>query len=133
MDSSEKSQLVMAKILEKSMETGIQEWTLSFGDLELSSDFAPFFYPCLKWLESEKLIRVESYNRTMGGPANGSVQNIHLTSLGQAAMRQEVEIEGKPETVSKTVKRISEEPAYYSKFGDFLGSVLGGFTKSIGS
>jgi hypothetical protein len=133
MDNVEKSQLVMAKILEKSMEIGIQEWALSFNDLDLSDDFAPFFYPCLEWLERENLIRVKAYHRTMGGLANGSVQNVHLTSIGQAALRQEVKIDGTSEMVSETVRKISKEPASYSRFGDFLGSVLGGFTKSISS
>lgn len=123
----------MAKILEKSMEIGIQEWFLKFDDLALSDDFATFFYPCLEWLESESLIRVKSYSRTMGGPAKGVVQNVHLTSLGQAALRQEVNVDGKLEMVSETVRKMSKEPASYTKFGDFLGSVLGGFTKSISS
>ncbi|WP_375573434.1 hypothetical protein ABWH93_09165 [Seohaeicola saemankumensis] len=133
MDNLQKSQLIMAKILEKSMEAGVQEWTLKFDDLDLEVDFASFFYPCLEWLESEGLIRVGAYWRTLDGPASGDVQNVHLTSFGQAALRREVQINGNVEKVSETVRKISKEPASYSRFGDFLGSVLGGFTKSISS
>ncbi|WP_238942106.1 hypothetical protein [Marivita cryptomonadis] len=123
----------MARILEKSMEMGIQEWMLKFSDLELDDSYASFFYTCLEWLESEGLIRVHAYHRTMGGIANGWVQNVHLTSFGQAALNQEVSINGSPELVSQTVKNVSKEPANYSQFGDFLGGLLGGFTKSLGS
>ena len=123
----------MARILEKSMDMGIQEWQLRFEDLDLGEDFANFFYPCLKWLEGEGLISVQAYERTMGGPANGCVRNVHLTSFGQAALNQEIHVEGKPERVSQTVKKVSKEPANYSQFGDFLGGLLGGFTKSLGS
>ena len=133
MDNAEKSQLVMARILEKTMEMGIQEWMLTFDNLKLDAEFAPFFYPCLEWLEQEGLIRVKGYHRTMGGPANGDVQNVHITSFGQAALRQEVSINGKNEMLSETVKNVSKAPASYSQFGDFLGSLLGGLTKSLGS
>ncbi|MDT8327588.1 MAG: hypothetical protein RQ750_09440, partial [Roseovarius sp.] len=89
--------------------------------------------PCIRWLEGEGLIKVQAYNRTMGGPAKGHVQNVHITSFGQAALRQEVNINGESEMLSETVKNVSKAPASYSQFGDFLGSVLGGFTKSVGS
>lgn len=133
MQNAEKSQLVMARILEKTMDVGIQEWLLTFDDLNLEEDFANFFYPCLEWLEKEGLIRVRSYHRTMGGRAQGSVQNVHITAFGQSVLRQEVNITGESEMLSETVKNVSKEPGYYSKFGDFLGGLLGGFTKSIGS
>ena len=133
MENAEKSQLVMARILDKAMEMGIQEWMLGFDDLKLEDDYANFFYPCLKWLENEGLVRVEGYHRTMGGPANGSVRNVHITAFGQSVLRQEVNITGEREMLSETVKGVSKEPASYSQFGDFLGSLLGGFTKSLGS
>ncbi|MCA8867845.1 MAG: hypothetical protein KDA67_04285 [Rhodobacteraceae bacterium] len=133
MTNAEKSQLVMARILEKAMEMGIQEWMLSFGELELGEDFEDFFFPCLEWLESEGFIRVQGYNRYLGGAAKGNVQNVHITSFGQSVLRREVNITGESEMLSETVKSVSREPASYSQFGDFLGSLLGGFTKSIGS
>lgn len=123
----------MARILAKAMEMGIQEWMLTFDALDLDDDFSNFFYPCLEWLESEGLVRVTAYHRAMGGPAEGSVQNIPITAFGQNVLRQEVNITGESEKLSETVKSVSTKPEYYSKFGDFLGSLLGGFTKSIGT
>ncbi|MBD0866195.1 MAG: hypothetical protein GDA36_11695 [Rhodobacteraceae bacterium] len=133
MNNDEKSQLVMAHILEKAMQVGIQEWTLSFPDLNLDKEYAPFFYPCLEWLEREELVVVKSYRKAIGGVASGCAYNVHLTSRGQATMKQQIDIAGQNEEVAETVKKVSSAPEQYTGFGAFLGGVLGGFTKSIGS
>ena len=133
MQNAERSQLVMARILQKTMDIGIQEWTLTFDDLNLEAEFAQFFYPCLEWLEYEGIIRVKGYHRTMGGIANGSVANVAITSLGQAVLSKHVDLTGDPEPLSETVKKISGKPQSYSQFGDFLGGTIGGLIKSLGA
>lgn len=133
MQNAERSQLVMARILQKAMDMGIQEWMLTFDDLDLDAEFAQFFYPCLEWLEYEEIIRVKGYHRTIGGAANGSVQNVAITTLGQAVLSKQVDLIGDSEPLSETVKKFSSEPKSYSQFGDFLGGAIGGLIKSLGA
>lgn len=129
----ERTNLVLAKILERAMENGVSHWSLQFDDLELSQEFATHFYPCIKWLEAEGLIRVEEYSRTMGGIANGSVDNIALTSLGMAVLGTEIEVGGKKEPFSKTVTEVSAGRVDYHRIGDAIGGLIGGVIKSFGS
>lgn len=128
----ERTNLVLAKILEKAMENGVSHWSLQFDDLELDQEFATHFYPCVKWLEAEGLIRVEEYSRTMGGIANGSVDNIALTSLGMAVLGTEIEVGGKKELLSKAVTDVSEGGVDYHRIGDAIGGLIGGVIKSVG-
>ena len=128
----ERSNLVLAKTLEKAMEHGVSHWSLEFDDLGLDQEYATHFYPCIKWLEAEGLIRVEEYARTMGGLANGSVENISLTSLGMAVLGTEIEIGGKKEPLSKAVTDVSEGRVDHHRIGDAIGGLIGGVIKSAG-
>lgn len=131
MDAMERSNLVLAKVLDLAMQKGIQEWQLAFKDLGLSAEHEGHFYPCVHWLEAEGLIRVGNYARTMGGAANGAIFNIVLTSRGLAVLGQEVSVEGKNEVLSDTVRKVSEGKVDYHRIGDAIGGILGGFIKSI--
>ncbi|MGS4945057.1 hypothetical protein ACVDG3_06220 [Meridianimarinicoccus sp. RP-17] len=132
MDALEKTNLVLAKILNIAMENGVSHWDLHFEDLDLDSSYETFFYPCVAWLENEGLIRVEEYNRTMGGYASGSVQNIALTARGMAILDQDVNIRGNEEKLSSAVTKVSEGQVDYHKFATALGGFLGGVIKSLG-
>jgi hypothetical protein len=133
MNFMEKSNLVLAKVLERSLENGVSHWSLEFKDLGLDTDYATFFYPCIEWLEAEGLIRVGSYERTMGGLANGSVENIALTSLGMAVLGTEIEVGGRKEALSETVSEVSRGKVDYHRISDALGGLIGGVIKSVGS
>lgn len=128
----ERTNLVLAKILEKAMENGVGHWSLQFDDLELDQEFATHFYPCVKWLEAEGLIRVGEYARTLGGIANGSVENISLTSLGRTVLGTEIEVGGRKEPLSKAVTDVSEGRVDYHRIGDAIGGLIGGVIKSVG-
>jgi hypothetical protein len=131
LEAMERTNLVLAKILDLAMTNGVSHWSLAFSDLNLDSEYGTYFYPCIEWLENEGLIRVGEYARTMGGLANGSVENIALTSRGMAVLGQKVEINGKPELLSSAVKKVSEGKVDYHRIGDAIGGIIGGVIKSI--
>ena len=125
--------LVLAKILNLAMQNGVRHWDLEFSDLKLEAEFETYFYPCVKWLEAEGMIRVGHYSRTMGGLANGSVDNIALTSLGMSVLGHEVEAVGKREALSETVQKVSEGKVDYNRIGDAIGGLIGGIIKATSS
>lgn len=131
MDSAQKSNVVIAKILNITMEHGTSHWQLSFNDLDLDSTYETHFYPCAEWLESEGLIRVSGYNRTLGGLATGSIANIALTSLGMAVLGKTVSINGEEETISERVATVSESKVDFHRIGDAIGGLIGGAIKSL--
>jgi hypothetical protein len=126
----EKTDLVLAKILDLALQKGVSHWSLSFKDLGLTDDHGTYFYPCAEWLESEGLIRVGEYARTMGGIANGSIENISLTSKGMAVLGQDVVINGTQEKLSSTIRKVSEGKVDYHRIGDAIGGIIGGAIKS---
>ena len=133
MEAMEKSNLVLAKVLDLAMQNGISHWRLTFNDLHLDAqEYDGFFYPCIEWLEAEGLIRVGEYARDLGGIADGEVHNISLTSRGMALLGQTIDVNGQNEKLSETVKKVSEGRVDYHRIGDAVGGILGGFTKSMG-
>ena len=133
MNAMDQTNLVLAKILQLALENGIRYWSLSFAELELESDYEDYFFPCVQWLEAEGLIRFDDLGQTMGGPAEGSVDNISLTSRGMAVLGQKIEIDGVQESIASAVKKVSAGSVNYHGIGDAIGGVLGGFVKSLGS
>jgi hypothetical protein len=131
MEAMERSNLVLAKVLDLAMENGLAHWSLSFSDLNLGPEYSTHFYPCIEWLEREGLIRVGDYARTLGGLANGSVENIALTSRGMAILGQTVEINSQPEQLSSAVRKASEGRVDYHRVLDAIGGLLGGIIKSV--
>ena len=132
MSGLEKSNLVIAKILQLAIENGLSHWSLSFKHLGLDSTYETHFYPCLHWLEAEDLIRVGEYARTLGGYAGGEVLNVSLTSKAMALLGQEIEINGQNTSVADAVEKASKNDAGGYRIGELIGGVIGGFTKSIG-
>lgn len=125
--------MVIARILNLLLEWGIQHSTLEFKELQLEDEFATFFYPCLEWLESEGLIRVRAYDRTFGGAAGGSVNQPILTSYGMTVLGQKKIVGDSSEQLSDGVKKVSSGETSLWQFGDAIGGILGGLTKSMGS
>ena len=133
MTEMEKSELVIAKILSLLLEWGIQHSSLEFEELELDNEFATHFYPCLEWLESEGIIRVKAYNRTIDGFASGSVNQPVLSAYGMSILGQKTIANGDSEQLSEGIKKISSGERSLWQVGDAIGGILGGLTKSLGS
>lgn len=133
MNNLQRSEIVIAKILDHLSELGLQEQLLSFSDLELEDDFGEFFFPCIEWLAAEGVIRHDGIGRLLGGRALGHVQNPVLTSFGFKALGTTIAIGERSETLAGAVKKVSTDKQSFAQIGDFLGGLLGGFTKSIGS
>ena len=142
MNAMDRSNHVLAKILNQALEKGISHWSLTFDDLELDDTYITHFFPCIEWLEAEGLIRVGSYqraqailNRTTGvaSASFGSAENISLTARGMSVLGQKIEVSGEQMTISETARNVSAGRVNYNKIGDAIGGIIGGFTKSIGS
>lgn len=133
MSGLEKSNVVIAKVLQLAIENGLRHWTLSFGDLGLDKSYSSYFYPCVEWLEAEGLIRVGEYARTLGGYAEGCVMNVSLTARGMALLGCPIEIDGSRMSVAGAIAKTSETSGGAYRIGEIIGGVFGGFSKSIGS
>ena len=133
MEATEQTNLTFARILNLAMQNGVSHWSLTFEKLQLGQEFETYFWPSINWLEAEGLIRVESYARTMGGLANGAAMNVSLTSRGMAMLGQKIKVGENETTVAEQVKGKAEGSISTSGVGDFIGAMLGGFTKSMGS
>jgi hypothetical protein len=131
MEALERTNLVLAKVLELAMDKGISHWSLEFSDLGLDQEYSSFFFPCIEWLEREGLIHVDEYSRTMGGIAHGSVENISLTARGMAVLGQSIEVGGNREQLSTAVRKVSNGSVDYHKIGDAIGGAIGGILKSL--
>ena len=137
MNNIERSELVIAKVLSLLMEWGISERELQFSELALDEEeFGRFFFPCIEWLLSESIIRVEKVDRYAMPETDfgGSVTNPTLTSYGFMLLGQRVALddETREEALSDRVKMVSEGTVDYTKVGNFFGGLLGSFTKSLG-
>ncbi len=131
MEQIEKSEIVIAGILNKALEYGLQQNDLRFEELELDSEFLPFFATCVDWLISEGLIRVGNHQKMAAGTS--FVINISLTSYGFAVLGRKLTIGGEEMEIGQAVKKVASTGSGYSSAGDFFGGLLGGFTKSISS
>jgi len=129
----EKSQKMLARLIECAAENGIKESMIQFSDLGLDSSYEEYFYPCLEWLESEGVVRTKAHHRTMGSAASGRIRNLVLTSVGQSLLGMKVSVGEEEETLAETVEKVSKGDRSYSKFGDFLGGAIGGLIKSLGA
>jgi len=132
MDDLQRSETVIAKILSLLMEWGIQEAGLEFSELELSDEYRPFFFPCIKWLADEGVIRYGDISRYHGNIGAGKVMQPVLTSYGLSVLGQKLKIAGAETQLSEAVENVSAGHANYAKAGNFAGGLLASFIKSIG-
>lgn len=132
MDALQRSETMIARILSLLMEWGIQEAQLEFSELELSDEYRPFFFPCVKWLADEGVIRYDEISRELADEAAGFVFRPVLTSYGLSVLGQKLQIADKETQLSDAVKNVSDGHANYAKVGNFTGGLLASFLKSIG-
>ena len=133
MDETQKSELMIAKILSLLMEWGIQESELRFEELDLDDKFRPFFFPCIQWLVSEGVIRTGNLHQFLDGPGAGLVSRPVLTSYGMKILGLTLQLGDQDMPMSTAIAEVSKNGKSYSQVGDFFGGLLGGFTKSVGS
>lgn len=131
----EKSEIVIARILNLVMEWGLQECSLQFEELELDEEYATFFFPCIDWLMAEGILRAKevilySSATTVAG---GEVIWPQLTSYGFRVLGAEINLGENTQTLASAVEVVSKTKRSYAPLGDFLGGLLGGFTKSMNS
>ncbi len=131
MDNLQKSEKVISLILERLIETGIQDYRLSNDSFDLSEDLRPFFTQCFKWLVAEGIVRADNTSEMMGGSI--LIFNPAITSYGFQVLGQTMELAGTDMKLATAVQEVSREDRSYSQVGDFFGGLLGGFTKSLGS
>ncbi|WP_375254715.1 hypothetical protein [Yoonia sp.] len=133
MTDLQKSEIVIARILSLLVDWGIQETELRFSELELDDSFAPFFFPCVEWLQSEQIIRVSRLVKAIDGPGSGVVLRPVLTSEGFAILGKKITVDGEPEVLSNVIEKVGSSDRSLWQFGDAIGGILGGFTKSMGN
>lgn len=135
MDDLQKSEVVIAKILNQLAEWGLQNCQLKFDELELDNTYRPFFFVCSEWLVDEGIIRCKDIYKYSGenGGEDGYLNIPVITSYGFALLRQEFFGTEGNGNLSEAIKNVADGKKPYSQIGDFVGGILGGFTKSIGS
>ncbi|WP_156362966.1 hypothetical protein [Rubellimicrobium mesophilum] len=128
----QKSEIVIASILQVLIETGIQWSGLKFDDLALDEEFRPFFDDCGQWLIDEGVIRCAEYVKPLDRGHSLLIRPV-ITSKGFALLGQSFTGTDGNMKLSAAVTQVAKDQRNLSQIGDFFGGLLGGFTKSIGS
>ena len=131
MDNLQKSEKVIAVILDHLLKLGLQESDLDENTLQLDDNLKPFLTQCLKWLISEGVVRVENYHDAKDGVF--FAYNPSITSYGCQILGTSLELNGGTQKLGNALREVASTEKSYSQVGDFFGGLLGGFTKSIGS
>lgn len=128
----QKSELMVSKVLEHLLNLGLQQGTrLSFDDLGLPEDYGSIFNGSCAWLIEEGIIRCSNKAQPLSG--NVTLVSPMITAKGFALLDQPFGVGDNKILVGQAIKEIAGGQVSYSGFGDFVGSFLGGFTKSMGS
>lgn len=130
MDNLEKSERVVAAILKKLLEQGLQWSEIEFAHLGLDDEYRPFFTTSARWLVDEGLIRGD-----IGALLHGAewIAQPVLTAKGFQILGASLDGGGADVTAGERSKQIAEAPSGGWKIGELLGGLVGGFTKSIGN
>ena len=131
LDNLQKSEVVISKILEDLLQTGLQDGVaLQFQELGLADEFEPFFIGCCRWLLDEEIIRCTNEHQVIKG---APMVNPVITAKGFALLGQPFAQGDDGSRVGDAVKEVASGNRNYAGIGDFFGGLLGGFTKSMGS
>jgi hypothetical protein len=124
-----KSEQIIAAILSLLLKRGVRKTEICAQDVadNGSDDSAnELFEDAIFWLRHEGIIRFDQYTED-------SFIDCTLTAYGFAILGQKLHGSPENETVGTAVKRISSNKTNLSPVGDFIGGLLGGLTKSLGS
>ncbi|MBD0866210.1 MAG: hypothetical protein GDA36_11780 [Rhodobacteraceae bacterium] len=125
----QKSERVISKILDHLMSLGLQQGTqLKFKDLDLPNDYKPIYNGCCLWLIEEGIVR-SSKSQPLGG--NLRMLSPMITSRGFALLDQSFTVGKDKMRVGQAVKEVADGQRNYAGIGDFVGGLLGSFTKSM--
>lgn len=130
MEALEKNALVISAILGKLLEIGINSELLDDTEFVSEKEHLPFVQPCMEWLANEGLV---VWKNTAHSSSSASWLGPTLTSRGIAIMGARLEVEGKSVTVAEYVSNPPNSSGNLAAIGEFLGSALGGFAKTISS
>ena len=129
----QKSELVISRILKHLLDHGLQQGTqLIFDDLDLPQDYGSIYNGCCVWLIEEGIIRCTNTSQAIGGGNLGMISPM-ITAKGFALLDQPLVVGDDEIRVGQAVKEVAGGQINYAGIGDFIGGVLGGFTKSMGS
>jgi hypothetical protein len=136
-ENLEKSEIVIARILNLLLERGIRGGDLEFSDLSLDDDFLHFFAACFRWLIDEGIVRAQKVTDIpvdeQAGMDDLYVYNPTITAHGFNVLGRSVVIGTETLAASIVVQRVSANDQSYSGFGDFAGGFVGGLLKVLGS
>jgi hypothetical protein len=126
-----KSEIVIAKILTLLMERGLSHSMMTFRCLGLESEYEPFFKTSFLWLVDEGLVR--SKNNIESITSVFHAYDPVLTAKGFALLGTRLTSQDGEITIAQAVEETASSQRSFAGLGDFLGGLLGGFTKSIGN
>ena len=131
MSKREQSVFMIARIVERLAENGVIEESLSSHDLIVdnpTNDEVQLFVDAIKWLRSEGVIRADQgYS---GSRALEVVFDASLTSKGHWLLDQRLTNDL---TLGAAIRNVNRSEPSATGIGDFIGGILGGFTKSVSS
>ena len=126
----EQSERVIAAIMLRLAETGFQHSRLRFENLNLSADLEKFFDVSVVWLMDEGIVRSASFSRSVDGPS--TLYEPALTSKGLGLFGQRFLVREDTRDTGEAVAAIAKGDRSLWQIGDLVGSIIGGFTKSLG-
>jgi hypothetical protein len=126
-----RGQTIIAQVLAYIFEQGFDTEQLHAGTLGLSEEDNRTFDSTVTWLIDEGIIRVANISHPMVGGI--TLLRPVITAHGFSILGQPLTIGGAQSTVADGVVQASKGKLDYSALGDFVGGLLGGFTKSVGS
>ena len=129
MSGLEQSEILVAKLVAKLADNGVAPTETRAGDYfeQVDREKVKLFIHLIDWLLSEGVIRRV---REPKGDGFGRVwfHKIVLTSRGFQLLASQFS----PDlTLSQAVRKANAAGGNYSGLGDFLGGLLGGFSKSV--
>jgi hypothetical protein len=126
----QKSELVVAKVLQYLLDRGLQPTELDEATLGLSDELQPFLPTCIQWLANEHLIHLES--GSISRPDSIRLINPMVSAKGFSVLDAPFGPSSNNETVGDAVQKVSAGQSTYARAGNFAGGLLASFIKSMG-
>ncbi|WP_156801069.1 hypothetical protein [Oceaniovalibus guishaninsula] len=123
------SERLVAAIVNILAERGVRRSSLSYKELGLEPEEidGPLFLDAMIWLSDEGIIRSSAKTRF---DMDGNAYYFTLTAYGYRLLGQKFQ---GALNLGQAVRETAETGRSFAGIGDFVGGLLGGFTKSISS
>lgn len=131
MNKREQSGVLISRLLTRLADNGVVGEELSTYDLfdhPPSNDDVRLYVDTILWLEAEGVIRTDGGSQ--GGRSNELVYEIVLTSFGFSLLEKKLDGDL---SLGSAAKKVASGGPNLAGFGDLVGGILGGFTKSVSS